>query len=214
MKLAAFFLLCASCAFAQLDTYSVTVTASRTMIVPPDQVVFQLSFESGVGVTVDAVIAAGAGAGIALDFPSSIYTYQDPTLGTRLEWWFSLTVPFSAMRGTLDQLATAQRRLQLALPLTYTVAGTAVSPQASAAQACSTSDLMADARTQALSLANAGGFALGPVISMSNFIPPPQVSGGYLIPVTVLFQNAIQPAPPATIPLACGIVVKFRLQPQ
>ena len=60
------FLLSASLAFAQLDSNSITVTASRATVLQPDQVIFVVNVTSGLDTSLDNVIAALSGTGITV----------------------------------------------------------------------------------------------------------------------------------------------------
>ena len=61
-----FFLLILSvpAAFGQLDSNSVTVSATRSMTQQPDQVLFGVTVQSGLNTSLDDVVAALQGSGI------------------------------------------------------------------------------------------------------------------------------------------------------
>src|ERR1700682_1639233 len=58
------FVLSVSLAYGQLDSNSITITASRNTAVEPDQVVFSVGVSAGLNSSLDDVLAALAGSGI------------------------------------------------------------------------------------------------------------------------------------------------------
>src|SRR5437763_130092 len=105
-SLIAMLVLCASLAFAQLDSNSVTVTASRNAILQPDQAVFAVQVNSGLDATLDDIIAALQGSGVGLGNFTGINTIQqflgaDRQPTSVLQWSFTLPVPLAKMKDTL-----------------------------------------------------------------------------------------------------------------
>src|SRR5437764_14658446 len=84
--------------FGQLDSGTLTVTATRTMAVLPDQVAFTASLPAGVGTTLDEILALVAPAGITAANQTGVYSSFPPTT---LIWNFSWRVPLSNMKETI-----------------------------------------------------------------------------------------------------------------
>lgn len=176
-------LLATALAFGQSSpANSVTVTASRTNNPKPDQVVFQATVTSPLTTSRDDVIAALQGSAISLaNFTgvSTTQTYDGKQFLTSLQWNFTLTVPLSNMKSTVDMFTGLQMVLSKAgngLSLGFTVQRMQVSPQAQQAQPCSLPDLIADARAQALKIANAANMALGSVLTLANTVSDTSVT--------------------------------------
>lgn len=176
--------------FGQLDSGSITVTASRSISLPPDQVAFAVDVSSGLSASLDDVIAALAGSGIGLgNFNginnSLLYVVTGSMLPpSTIDWSFTLPVPISQLKATAASLSSLQQSIaskNAGLTLSFRVRGTQTSPQLPQSQTCSISDLMSDARAQAQKLATATGFTLGYVVSMSS-------ASAFSCSLTVQFQ--------------------------
>src|SRR5437763_1408836 len=93
-------------AFAQLDTNTVTVNASRNVSVAPDQVVFGIVLYTDAAATLGDVVARLEGTDVT---PASfVYVSNGGSRGddlTSLRWSFGLAVPFSKMKNTTTTLA-------------------------------------------------------------------------------------------------------------
>ena len=201
-------LACGSLAFAQLDTGSLTVSASRSIQLQPDQVVFSLSVTSSPGSTLDQVLAILQPLGLIAVNPN----FVDFT-GTN--WSFTLTVPLARMPDTVAAL----HAFDPALYLHFSIAGTQVSPELQASQQCSAAALVSDARAQALKWAAAAGLTVGPVLAVSDRT----VGGvlGFAVP-TLAFRSGdfsqVSSGLPAQIfvppsqPIVCSATVKFALK--
>ena len=91
------------------------------------------------------------------------------------------------------------------LMLSFNVQGTQVSTQAQQSHVCPTSDLLADATTQAQKLASAAGLSLGSVLAMAGGT---SVSGS--VGTSVSIAAVLSFAPPV-LPSVCSMTVKFAL---
>lgn len=205
-------------AFGQLDSNSITVSVSRNASLQPDQAIFGVTVQSGLGTGLDDVIAALQGSGITAANFSGVST-QEQLSGTfgsvtqppqlTLLWVFTLPVPLTKTKDTVASLTTLQQSIAKAnagLTLSFSIAGTQVSQQLAQSQTCSLPGLIADATAQAQSLAAAGGLYLGAITAMSsatsNVASSPQglvISGAYVS----AFSSALTAPPP------CAITVKF-----
>ena len=184
----------ASCAYGQLDSNTITVTASRSAALQADEVVFSVSVSSSIDTSLADVVTAlavsgitqanftGVGSGLALiGINGGPWTPATPTI----TWNFRLPVPFAKMKDTVAMLTALQKSIgqnKSGLALSFSVQGTQVSAQLQQMRTCSSADLLADARAEAQKLASAAGLFLGGVLSMSS---------------------ATSPAPP------CSLTVKF-----
>src|SRR5437016_5851611 len=107
---ASLFVTFAALAFGQLDSNTVTVTASRTSNPQPDQAVFVVTVQSGLSTTLGDVLAALQGSGITLADFSGVGGYSSlrsvfpipPDLLTLpppgIEWAFRLTAPLGSTK--------------------------------------------------------------------------------------------------------------------
>lgn len=199
-------LLFCSLAFGQLDSNSITVSASRNMNLQPDQAIFAVSVQSGISASLDDVVAALQGSGITtgnLSSVSSLQQYLNVGAMPGLVWTFSLPVPLTKTKDTVASLTTLQQavaKLNNGMTLSFSIAGTQVSQQLAQSQTCSIPGLVADATAQAQTLAAAGGLTLGSIIAMSSATSNISSSTGYL---AASISYSI-PAPPP-----CAMTVKF-----
>lgn len=219
-------LLAAAPVFAQLENHTLSISASRSSYLQPDQVLFGLAVTSGASTSLDQVVAALSGLGITDASLTSEY-YSNPTT---LIWSFSYTAPLSSLTAAVGSITKLQQTIAQSnsgLTLTFTVEGTQVSQQLRQAQACSNSDLIADATAQAQKLATAAGLSLGPILRFSN-APTPSLQPTYLNETELTGELYAVPVPtenrlgsaivdflvtPAPSPVTCSLVVKFQLLP-
>src|SRR5271167_3429476 len=78
LRLSVLALLVASVAFAQLETNSVTVTASRTVSAAPDQVIFGVFVNSGFSSSLADIVNAVSSAGITQANFSTLTQVSNP----------------------------------------------------------------------------------------------------------------------------------------
>ncbi|SPE40714.1 exported hypothetical protein [Candidatus Sulfopaludibacter sp. SbA3] len=144
--------LTATFALGQQPASTLTVSASRTVQVPPDLVVLDAYVSPPQDATLDDVLAALSGTGIAAANLVAVYGISGSE-----QWEFSMAVPFSKMKDAI----TALQKAALQKTVSYSVSGTQVSPQLLAAQDCSDASLLADAQAQARRVAAAASIGLG-----------------------------------------------------
>jgi uncharacterized protein YggE len=192
-------------AYGQLDSNSVTITASRNLSVPADQAILSMSVTTPATTTLDEVLAALAGQGV------TTANLTGASTDTSVTWNFTLSVPVSGLAATLNFLSNFQKN-NAALQFTFSVAGAQASPAALAAQPCPFSDLFSDAQTQARDIAATMGRTIGPVLALTEGVPQrvPQTASGNVIPVALISSFRIGYNTPQTIP--CSIAVKFALR--
>src|ERR1022692_3262047 len=174
------FVMSASLAFGQGDSNTVTVTASQSVNLQPDQVVFGVYVTTSINASLDDVLAALKGSGITIANLSGIGNGSGIPLGIlpgnpqptpTIQWSFVLGVPFAQMKATVTALTSLQQSIMQAnsgFTLSFSVQGTQVSASLQQSQVCSIPGLIADATTQASKLASAARLNLGSIAAMSS----------------------------------------------
>jgi hypothetical protein len=158
--------------FAQVDSNSVTVVASRNVNFQPDQASIAVVVTAPMTATLDDVLAVVQGTGITVANLTSVYQDQFNPNSESLDWNFTLTVPFSKLKDTNSALAKLQTFLTGPKNgFSISFSGSA-SPQASSqavhAQSCAAADLLADAQAQAQKVAAATGRFLGRLLAIAG----------------------------------------------
>jgi uncharacterized protein YggE len=161
-------------AFAQVDSNSVTVVASRGVNVPPDQAYISVIVSALMSATLDDVLAALPGTGITAANLANVYQeyVYDPQSALRQDWYFALIVPLSKLKDTNTLLGKLQAS-SAGQKDGFQVSLGGVSLQFSdgalhAARTCAATDLLADAQTQAQKIAAATGRFVGRLLAMSG----------------------------------------------
>lgn len=207
----------ASLVFAQTDSNSITVTASRNTNLPADQVAFAVSVSSGFNASFEDVLGALQGSGITLANFASVYSPPQfiaipvtispitAPIPATIQWSFTLPAPLSKIKDTISTLTTVQQNVAKknnGLSVSFQVQGPQVSPQAQQSQTCALPDLIADARAQAQKLADAAGLGVGVILAMSS------ATSGATATTAGLSSFLIGVAPLPN----CTLTVKFALQ--
>ena len=194
---AVLFLFPVSFAFAQLDSNSITVTASRTNSLQPDLALFSATVTADPSATVNDVLNALQPLHVSINDLSSVgnngYAVANQVT---LDWSFSLSAPLSNLKDTVATLTKLQGTIgqtnkSFHFSLWFSFNGTTFSPQAQQSQPCVIADLVNDARTKATGMANAAGRTLSSVLAVSGMTAPP--------------SNTASSAP------NCSVTVKFAL---
>lgn len=189
---------------AQLESHTLTISATRQIILQPDQVAFGLSVSSPASVSLNQIVAALSSLNITAANLTGV-TNSDPST---LQWNFSFAVPLSNLAATIDSLTKLQNNSGRSM--TFNPDGLQVSPQLLQSQSCSTSDLIADAKAQALKLAQAVGMTVGPILRLSNETLPQPPSA----PIFEFFGGLANfLLGPAQLPLTCSLTAEFQLLP-
>jgi uncharacterized protein YggE len=209
--------------FGQLDSNSITVTASRSVYLQPDQVVFSISVSAPTNATLDDIVAALQGSGITAANLSG--SSIGPPL-TQTLWYFMLPTPLSNIKNTVTSLTMLQQTISQknnGLSLNFGVQGTVVSAQLQQSQQCVIPDLVSDARTQAQKLVVAAGLTLGPILAIAQGPPTGDSTGLFAFAVPTIaqrtgdffstssFATPIIAVSPTVAALTCSITVKFAL---
>jgi len=198
----ALWLVFCSLAFGQLESNSITVSASNNAALQADQADFSIVVQSSLTTSLDNVLTALQGSGITAANLSSVNSVQffsenGAASGSLLllQWTFSLPVPLTNTKAIIASLTTLQQSIgaqNSGLTLSFAIAGTQVSPQLAQSQTCSFSSLITSATTQAQSLAAAGGLTLGSITALASS-------------TSNVIANPYATAPP------CAITVTFSL---
>jgi hypothetical protein len=203
--LIALILTSASLLFGQLDSDTVTIQASRSGNLAPNEVVFSVSV-SGPNISLDQAVAALSSSGItAANFAG---VTGGTNLQSPLQWMFSLAAPLAKIKATVASLTALQQSIaqnNSGMTLSFQVQGSQVSSDSIQSQACAAKGLVADAQTQAQNVAAAAGLAIGPIIAISDgsssaAAPTFARVGDFSV------GNWINPTPPG-----CYLEVKFKL---
>jgi uncharacterized protein YggE len=208
------FAMSASLLFGQLESNSITVTASQSNNVQPDQVLFAVYVSSGINTSLDDVLAALKPSGIVMaNFSGVANNNTVAVTGSQpqqpmLQWAFGLPVPFAQMKATVAALTSLQQGIAQAnsgLTLSFSVQGTQVSAALQQSQTCNIPSLLGAATTQAQALASAGGLTLGSILAMSGNTASPSASPA---PESV-FQSGTFVSALLTVPQNCALTVRF-----
>lgn len=240
-KIGSLLLLSIAALWGQTDANPLTVTASRSLAPQPDQVLFWVSVSSPLNTSLDDVVAALASLGItATDLGgvqiSEMNSADGKSCVPDLQWTFTLGVPFAKLKDATSNLAALQQKIGQTIPgstLTFSVIGTGISPQLQAAQQCSVTDLMADARVEAQKLASAAGGSIGPILALTDGslgFASGIVAARRSLPSQIALVSTVVPAPAGcsttttttvgstlftsnaiSNPVSCVLVVKFAL---
>ena len=215
--LALSFVMSASLLFGQLDSNSITVTASQSGNLQPDQVLFAVYVTTPLTASLDDVLAAVKGAGItsanfsgvnssaAAQLCSGTGTQQPPAE----QWAFGLAVPFAQMKATVTSLTSLQQSIVQAnsgFTLSFSVQNAQVSTSLLQSQSCNITGLIADATAQAQKLAAAAGLSLGSILAMSSNTSSPVANNSVPVATIGSFSSGI-----LTTPQGCALTVKFTL---
>lgn len=143
MSRLALILIFGSLAFGQLGSNSVTVTATRSTTLQPDQATFSVSVSSSLQTAFSDVLTALQPAGITIANLTGVgsNTNYGP-LGqatTTVQWTFSLVAPLTGTSGTVAMLTALETSVAQANPnltVSFAINGTQVSTQLQQSQTC------------------------------------------------------------------------------
>jgi hypothetical protein len=199
----------ASRLFGQLESDTLTISASRSPSIQSDQAVFTVTLDSPPAQGLDDVLTALQASGITSANLSDLYSLTDGTL----EWSFTLPVSFANVQTTAASLVSLQQTIaksKSGMTLSFSIDGVQASSVLAQSQSCPFTDLVSDARVQAKRLADAAGLTVGPILTIDA-----SSANGAAAPAFYSFQTlgfflqyVIYSAP---TPPACAIAVKFRL---
>jgi len=189
-------------ALAQLDSNSVTVTASRSTNSPADQVIFGLFIDSDLTKSLSDIVSALSAVGITQANFSSLT--QSSNQKQPLEWGFGLVAPLAKLKDTATALANLQTSIAQnnpGLTLSFSVAGT----QSSQTTPCSIPGLLIDANAQAQLYATGAGRTLGGILAMSTMVSTAVSGTGFPYVIYAYSSISGSSGPP------CSVTVKYAL---
>ena len=207
-------LLAAVPVFAQLPSNTLTISATRNIVLQPDQLVFGLTVSSNKTTTLEQIVAALSGLGLT----AANLTGVDNSTATTLQWNFTLAVPIATVTTAINSLVNLQQSIgqnNSGLTLAFFGNGTQVSQKSQQSVSCSNTDLISDAQAQAQKLAAAAGMTLGPVTKLSNTPASgtAQVAASFLSGVISVASYSDFLIGTPSSPLTCTLVVQFQLLP-
>jgi hypothetical protein len=171
MRAAVLLVLSASACLAQLDDDIVTVTATRSVTLQPDQAMLGLNVTTPLNTGLDDVLAAMPGLGLS----AADLVFVNTTLLTNnvpsLTWLFSKGVPFSNLKDAVAAATAAEQSLaanRSTFNLTFYVSSQVSQTAQQAPAVCPIPTLFADAQAQAHQIASAAGVRIGGVVSMAQ----------------------------------------------
>lgn len=205
-------------AFGQLDSNSITVSASTNVSLQPDQAIFGISVQASLSTGLDDVLAALQSAGITAANFSGVSTAGQLSATIlpggqlpppSLVWTFTLPAALTNTKATVATLTTLQQNIAKqnnGLSMSFSIVGTQVSQQLAQSQTCSLASLIASATAQAESLAAAGSLTLGSILAMSSSTSNvfSSSSSTFISGSLSTFLGSANPAP-------CAITVKFNV---
>lgn len=196
-------------AFAQLESNSLTVNASRSSLVAPDQALFSIRVSAEPAVSLTQVLNGVQKAGVTGEHLTDVETDMQES-GFRWVWLFLLPVPLNNitdLQRTLTELQQSPDTATRGLSLSFSLVGARSSPTLITAQRCPVSELLAEARAEAQKMANAASLTLGPVLAIGDAdVSRPTAVLAARIGTIGFFS--FDPLPQVTF---CSISVKFRL---
>jgi hypothetical protein len=192
-----------SSAFGQLDSNSVTVTASRNTTLQADQVLFAINVDTDPGAALADVLPAVQPAGLTVANFSTVstitaYVGDSGTPQPQSQWVFRLVAPLVNIKSTfttLSALPESVAAVNKTWSVSFSLQGTQVSQQSLQSQVCDLAGLLGDARTEAQNLATSAGRTLSGILALSTN--------------TSTTTGAAVNLP--TVPPLCAATVKFAL---
>jgi hypothetical protein len=167
-------LLTAVAAFAQTAPRTISIAASRNLTLLPDQVIYQVIVRTAATASLDDALAPLAGTPLTaanLTRAGNFNSFNPLLSGVAdLYWTFEWITPLSNIKGANAMLSRAMQQAEQrsgAGSFTYEASRVQIS-EAAARQACDSTALVNDARTEAGRIASAAGVGVGSVISISD----------------------------------------------
>lgn len=180
----------ASVLTAQTQFPSLTITASRSVSIQPDEVVFSINITASAEKELPAILPMLAKSGITAANLSSVTLVRSGDLSrpaaATLAWLFLLPAPISKQKDTIADLTALQQSIGQngsGLQMVFSLAGMQ-SSQARASEACSFADLIADARAQAQKLADDAHLKVGSIVALSD---APIIAADVGLPVSRIY---------------------------
>ncbi len=170
---------------AQLDSNSVTVTASRSATSPVDQVIFGVYVDSDLSKSLSDIVNAVSGVGITQANFASLS--QSSSQAQPIEWGFNLTVPLTSLGATATALTALQQTITANNPGLTLRSFFVSTSQSSQPAPCSIPGLFSDAAAQGQALASGAGRSLGGILALSAST----AAGGAISPCSLTVKFAL-----------------------
>jgi hypothetical protein len=190
--------------WGQLSPNTVMVTSSGNLTAQPDQALFSVSVNSGIDKSLDDILKALGGSGITAEDLAGISSpqFSAPTAIQRgfgasappIAWAFYVAVPLPNIQtetASLMSLQTSISQNNSGLTLSFYLENIQSSSQQF--QSCDSGSLVAAARTQAQTIANAAGVSLTSIVNIAANIS--QASSGCSLAATFALGFSPQPGP-------------------
>jgi hypothetical protein len=209
-------------AFAQLDSGTITIAASRTSVAPMENAAVRVQVILPQNATLDDALAILKGAGFtASDLSGAAASL--PAASSWLSWSFSKVIATADVSATAAALEAARQKLAAAQngsSLVYSISNAATQPAN-----CDYAALISDALSQGRKVAEAAGASLGSIVSLTaapqTIVAPYTIvrSGDFTftpgLPAPGDSSTAVASLPvvaPVPVPSAsCSLTVQFRL---
>jgi hypothetical protein len=218
-------LLSIASAAAQSAGPSVTVTVSKQINLPVEQVNFDIVVTSGLDATIDQVLTVVQNLRLTVKDLVGLGSFapnfdRSGIPATQFLWQFRLVRPFAQLQPTLAELQSWSNNADKKFTGTYSLA-TLTTTEATARRLADDAlpDLIADARVKAQHLADAAGLTVGSILSLTNasildpvkFAVAPRAaailsSGTGIVPVLTFLTNPFF-APTST----ASVTIRFSL---
>lgn len=205
-KLFCFLVASAATLFGQSDANTITITATRSIVLPRDQAVIEVRVNTPADFTLQDVLSLLKDSGITSAHLSNLTdTSQRFVEALALNWTFEFPAPLAKITDTLKTFAALEKAINVpggSSSMTYAIVELQSS---SAGPTCVEADLVADARTQAQKLASAARVTLGQVLEVGgNGVPLVSETGRWFS--TAAFGARLGAELPA---IYCSLTVKF-----
>ena len=206
---------------ADLDDNTVTVTATRTLNIQPDQALLSVALMTPQDASLDDALGKLGGTGITAANLQSVYQaygLMAAAGGPYSEWTFIAPVSFTSLNSVLAAMTQAQKSAGLLLgsnALNFYVSGIQASADAQAAQPCPLTALVSDARRQADSMATAAGLRTGAIVSISDgtaIARSPDFTAVIYDPASGAYADLLSPGLTVS-QSSCSLTIQFKLLP-
>ena len=179
--------------FGQPSPNTVTVTVSRGSNAQPDQAVFSVVVDSGIDRSLDDIVRALAGSGIAAANLSGV-NFQSTQASAPIVWTFQWTAPLANVKAAIASLTSLQRSISQnssGLSLSFGLQYAQTSPQQF--QNCDLRGLIADATAQAQQTAGAAGLNATAIVGLDQAVSQP--AAGCALTATFALGYSGHPGP-------------------
>ena len=152
-------------AIAQTDASSITYTATRSVTTLPDQIRFDVVVTTSQDATLDQVLAILRPIGIVAGQLVQVYdqTSDQTPLKNPRRWSFAFTVPMTKTKPAVAALSALPRDT-----VSFQASGASGATQMDDFSRCSYTDLLAEARAQALAMAALAEGTVGQILALSD----------------------------------------------